>query len=49
MVLFSKPEYLVLAEQKLPWLKKMIAPRHVLMMTSIMMIPKINMMIKSSC
>jgi hypothetical protein len=49
MVRFPKLEYSVLAEQKLPWLKKMIDSCHVLMMTMMMMILKMNMMIKSSC
>jgi hypothetical protein len=47
MVRFSKLEYLVLVEQKLTWLKKMIATHRVPMMT--MMILMMNMMIKSSC
>jgi hypothetical protein len=45
MVWFPKPEGPVLAEQKIPWLKKMIAPHQV--PTSIMMM--MSMMIKSSC
>jgi hypothetical protein len=45
----GKLEYLVLAEQKLTWLKKMIALCRVPMMTMMMMILAMNMMIKSSC
>jgi hypothetical protein len=48
MVRFLKPEYPVLTEQELTWLKKMIAPRQVLTMTLMMMILMTNMMIKSS-
>jgi hypothetical protein len=44
MVRFSKPEYLVLVEQKLTWLKKIIVPCRVPTMRMMM-----NMMIKSSC
>jgi hypothetical protein len=44
-----KLNYPVLAEQKLPWLKKKIAPRKVLMMTTMMMTLMMNMIMKSSC
>jgi hypothetical protein len=40
MVQFSKLEYLVLAEQKLSWLKKMIALHQVPMMMMIVMMIK---------
>jgi hypothetical protein len=46
---FPKLEYPVLAEQKLTWLKKMITPCRVPMMTMMMMILTMNIMIKSSC
>jgi hypothetical protein len=46
--LVSQTGVSILAEQKLSWLKKMIAPRHVSMMTVMMMILKMNMTIKSS-
>jgi hypothetical protein len=49
MVWFSKSEYPVLAEQKLPWLKKMIALRQVPTLMIMMMTPIMSMMIKSSC
>jgi hypothetical protein len=39
---FPKPEYPILAEQKLPWVKKMIAPHQVAMMTMVMMILRMN-------
>jgi hypothetical protein len=39
---FPKPEYPILAEQKLPWVKKMIAPHQVPMMTMMMMILRMN-------
>jgi hypothetical protein len=44
-----KLNYPVLAEQKLPWLKKKIAPRKVLMTTTMMMTLMMNMIMKSSC
>jgi hypothetical protein len=46
-VWFSKSEYPVLAGQKLPWLKKKIAPRQVLTTTMMMMTLMMNMIMKS--
>jgi hypothetical protein len=46
--LVSQTGVSILAEQKLSWLKKMIAPHHVSMMTIMMMILKMNMTIKNS-
>jgi hypothetical protein len=48
MIQFLKPEYPVLTEQKLPLLKKMIAPRQVPTSMMIMMTLIINMMMKNS-
>jgi hypothetical protein len=45
MVQFPKLEYPVLAEQKLSWLKKMITPRQVLMMTMMMIVGAHKMLI----
>jgi hypothetical protein len=45
-VRFPKPEYPILAEQKLSWLKRKIAPHQVL--TMMMMTLMMNMIMKSS-